>query len=248
MSCLPDSQIFQNETAFLGRNNWPLLMPKDSVFRLRETDRPYETFKDIVQETAEKTLSGVEPKPLDLYLISNRIITRFKGSTDFDFSQVRDEEFEAHGEDGGSVYDGMPVIVTCTNSKNLEDWYVYQVEDAINIFGPTLYSMTQAAHSIFEAELEPEHIIQDVAFTLEDGGVKAESVAGVTPPDYPVSIVPTGPKGNRYHYQIESPNKTFGNKWGNVDLMKQALTEVGAISQRINAGSIGLWVVTGVNW
>jgi hypothetical protein len=248
-SRLPDSQIFQNETAFLGNNNWPLLMPEDSVLRLRETDRPYEAFKEIVQETAEDTLDGAEPKPLDLYLISNKIITRFKGSSDFDLSRVRDDaDFEARGEGGNSVYDGMSVIVTSTNSKNLEDWYVYVVEDATDIFGPTLHSMTQASHSILEAELEPEHVIQDIAFTLEDGGMEAESVAGATPPKHPVSVVTTEPNGDGYYYEIGSTEKTFGDKWGDVDLMKQTLAESDTLGQRIGAGNIGFWVVTGVNW
>lgn len=241
-------RISEREPAFSGNHNWHLLMPDDAITRMKHTKQPYEVFKEIVNETADVIFKEIEPEPWDLRVIAEHIITRFKGGSDLHFQEVRNNEFEPEGEYGNSVYDDMTIVVKSTNSRNLEDWYVYVVENPSKLFGSTIYSMTHAAHIIYEAELEPEFVLQDVAFTLEDQGMKTESVSGVTAPEHPVSVVATDVSDFGYYYRVDSPQKIFGEEWGDVDAMDQHLSKESIEGKEIGLGAIGFWVVTGVNW
>jgi len=241
-------RISEREPAFSGNHNWHLLMPDDAVTRMEHSKQPYEVLKELVDETADTIFKDIEPEPWDLRVIAEYIITRFNGGSDLDFQEARNDEFEPDGEHGNYVYDDMTIIVRNTNSRNLEDWYIYVFEDPSELFGPSIYSMTHAVHVIHEAELEPEYVLQDVAFTLEDQGMKTQSVSGINAPGHPVSVVAIDVNDSGYYYRVDSPQKTFGEEWGDVDAMDHRLSEESIEAKKIGPGAIGFLVLTGVNW
>lgn len=247
-STIGETQIIKEANALTGNSNWHLLMPKDSITRMESASNLYRTFKDIVQDTTRNALRQTEPQPLDLYFVASNVISRFKGSSDFHIEDIRTGSFESQEEQGNSVYDNMTIVVSSTNSRNFEDWYIYDVENASEIFGDELYSMTEAAHAIYKAGLKPEQILQDVAFTLRDQGMDAPSVSGVEPPANPVAIVSIDPHDRGYYYQIDTPQETFGDDWGDVELMDRRLSSGGIESKKIGEASVGYWIITGVNW
>lgn len=237
-----EGEIFTRESPFLGDHNWPLLMPENSVTRIVEAEHPYEMFKSVVQETAENELGDTKPKSHDLKLVSNHIIPRLRGSNDFQPSLVRDDDYKPSNDSGYTVPDELSIVVTSTNSRNYQDWYVYDISNATELFGSTLDSMTQAAHAIYKADLKPDKILRDVALWLRSGGMETKSVPDATPPQHSVTIVSTGLDGDGLFYKINSPEEAFGSKWANTRLMQSSID----IEPTGDIGSI-FWINTGIN-
>lgn len=239
-----EAEILTRESPFHGEHNWPLVMPKDSVTRIVEAKDRYEMFKTVVRETVENELGGTKPNTHDLKLVANHITSRALPDEDFQFSQVRDDDYEPSVGSGYSVTAELTIVVKSVNSRNYQDWYVYDISDANELFGSTLYSMTQAAHSIYNTNLSPDQVIQDVAFICQSGGSGTRSVPDATPPQHSVTIASTGSNDCGWCFKIDSPEQTFGDKWGKVDSMRSVLMD--RESTDIGTANI-FWVDTGVN-
>jgi hypothetical protein len=225
-----------------GGKNWNLWMPENSVTRLTESKNRYDEIKTIVSETANNLPVEVELEPVDYYILFDNILTRINGSTDFDHKKVRSEDFEPALRNGNTTYDDMPIIIKSINSKNLEDWYVYIVSDASQLFGDEIHSMTQAARSIFQAGLEPAHVVRNIGFHLEDSTRGRDcSVPGVAAPTESVTIVE-----NTNYWQIDTPRQAFGDSWGSVEEMRSILGK-NHQSARFCTNDVGYWVSTGAN-
>lgn len=238
-----DTQLFQEVPAFRREtSNWAQLMPTDSARRLEIAATPYDTFKEIVEETTANALGKSDIGPSDLYYCATHVMDRFRGNVDFRALSAGDVSSSETSR--GSTHEGMTVVVTSVNERNLEDWYVYDIEDGEEVFGPEMGSATYTAHYIQEAGLEPDRVVRDVALVLRT--TIDPSVDGVTPPDHPVSI----PYQNSYieaYYEVENPIATFGDAWGDTEKMYEILLDSSAEIHDIGIAP-PWWVTSGANW
>lgn len=246
-----ETQLVDQVPSFRDMINWHLFMPDDSVPWIKEATDPYGVLKEIAKETAENALNEASPAPLDLYFIANFIIGRLTGGSDFQVQGVHSGEYKSYEEHeyaGNDVHENMTVVVTSVNSDNREDCYIYEIEEAPELFGSVLYSATQAAHLIYEADLTPDQVLRDVAFTLDNYGTKAESVSNVLPPEQPISILSTDAHSRTDYCKIDSPQAVFGKDWGDVDAMDERLNDEDVKWHSMGGGAVGFWVGTGINW
>lgn len=248
------TQLIDQVRAFQD-GTWHLFMPNDSIIRMKGATDHYEVFKEVVQETAENALGETEPTPIDLHYIAHCIINRL-APNDFEVEKVYSGEYESYSEHshaGDDVFEDMTVIVSNLNSGNRNNLYIYQVADAPELFGSVLYSETQAAHQIYQADFTPDYIVRDVALNLTNPtaelnmvAAKSESFSGVAPPEQSVTLLSTDSHSRTSYCKIDSPQAVFGEDWGDIDAMGQHLTNESVEWKSI--GTIGFWVDTGVNW
>lgn len=241
--CWYESKIFQDHPAFRGQtSNWARLVPDDSVIRLKSAEQPYETFRDIVRETAENALDESEIDRNDLYTVATHIIPRFRG--DVDFQALMADNIECPDEERGTPYADMTVVIKSINENNYEDWYVYVIEDGEELFGADMGSNTCVATQIHRQGLEPDQIIPDIAFEPRDPPPSTSgtpSVPSIALPEQPVKLFDDG------YYEIDDPRELFSDAWGDVNTMREILQESSKTMKTIGTGS-PWWVTTGVNW
>jgi hypothetical protein len=242
-NCWYESKIFQDHPAFRGQtSNWARLMPDDSVVRLKSAGQPYETFRDVVRETAENVLDESEIDRNDLYTVVTHIIPRLRGNVDFKVLMA--ENVECPDEEQGTPYAEMTVVVKSINENNYEDWYVYVIEDGEELFGADMGSNTCVATQIHRQGIEPDQIISNIAFEPRDPPPSRSgtpSVPSIDPPKQPVTLFDDG------YYEINDPRKLFKDAWGDVDAIRKILLESSKTLKTIGTGS-PWWVTTGVNW
>lgn len=223
-------------------SNWARLMPEDAVIRLKSAEQPFKAFKQIVRETTENAIPGLEIESNDLCAIAHHITNRFAG---VDFDSIINEET---AEPTDSIPEHVTMVVKCVNQRNFEDWHIYAIDDPHGHFDFNIgiESAGQAAYRLIEGGVTPAQVVDNVAFEIKDTMTNqvVPSVTSAVPPDCPVTIIENHSYEDDLYYKVKSPVKIFGDNWGDIETMRSKLHELSQDGDRINQFQFGdVWYV-----
>lgn len=229
--------------------NWARLMPDDSVIRFNRSTDVFDTFSNITEETTKNILDADpgnyenlsagskrlfssdwtsplngELKPADYGYVATKISSRLRGAVDFSkllSDPGNPEEQKAHTPEGS-----VTVTVEGINSKNYEDWEVYDIENAKEFFGDSFGSNVHMAYDIMKSDIEPAYTISDIAFYLE-----GMSVQNVDCPKAPISLVSMDYERDTEFFECEKPAEIFSKIWGDTEKMNEKRNKLDRIGK-----------------
>lgn len=212
-------------------SNWSQLMPEDSITRLRSSEQTYEVFKQIVRETTENAIPGLEIQSNDLCSIAHYIANRFIG---FDFSPIEEENTEEKTDKISDLPNNVTIILKTINESNFQDWYIYAVDEPQNYTNSR--SVSHTLYNLVKQDVKPVQVLNNVAFEIKETMEKAvvPSVPSAELPDCPVNVWKNDLYEDPCYYKIKSPVQTFGEDWGDIERMRSKLQESPQECKRIS--------------
>lgn len=219
--------------------NWLHFLPSDTVDRLSSTTDLDTALPAIIDETYDRVTSELD---LDLDSLSetlaatpridapsdtaaqlkgvlcDRLIRHLRGSVNRDTIRG-DVQFPEEAR-MAPTEDGIDVLVTCHSDRNLQRIEVYSVENRSRFFETAFGDDTYMFEKLRQSDLRPEFTAENVAFDVE-----GHSWYRSEPPQDSIVYTSTDQKGRVDFYEVKNPSTVFSDSWGDVDAMRESLSE-----------------------
>lgn len=211
--------------------NWLRLLPEDTVTRLRNT-QDFETELEIVitetHDNMKTTVDGeifsegdkesdADIESGQLGYLCSRIISQLRG--DVRVNKLLNDELTVPTEPAMDPPEYLgTVTVERRNERNFEDIAIYDIEDGVDFFGSRYGDSSLMLEAIYNADIEPDFIVSNVAFNTE-----GNSWGKSTPPEDAISVASTDHKNRSSYSKVKNPTEYFGDSWGDISEMVDIL-------------------------
>lgn len=211
------------------------LLPDDVVPRLRTAEDFDSELRQILTETYERLAADIDGELQALVDVNEQmddqdvpdinsksgqlaylcwiLVPQLQGDVNVTRLQQRDTNVPAEPTMDPPDYTGT-ITVERRNERNMLDVAIFSVANLTEFFSARYGDSTLMMEALIDAEIEPEAVIDDVAFESE-----GNPWIKTTPPEDPIAFSVTDHKNRAQFFRIDNPKKHYGDAWGDFEEM-----------------------------